>query len=563
MDKCKLYLGDALEVLKELPENSVDSVVTDPPYFLEFMGQEWDKVKKKWDVKSPECIYDPAFCLWLVGLTDGEGCFRIHKSKGGEYYSCEFFIKLRADDGRILYKIQEKTGLGKVVKEKGHGNSKDQYKWVVNSRKECLKLATIFDAYPLQSKKARDYIIWRKALNEWSLLKRGNRWHGKTDWTMMEKYHKMLQEVREYTEDVYIPSENELTFHSPYVHTMQEFFYRIGKELFRVLKPGGHVLMFSSPRTYHRMVAGLEDAGFEIRDMIQWLYGEGFPKSMDVSKAIDKEFGKLEERVVIGLKQNIHSWKAEDNTGNTYGKYGKKFDEVSVLTAPATPEAKQWHGWGTALKPACEPIVLARKPLSEKNVARNVLKWSVGGLNVDACRIPVDEKSMPSIRPPSDNHSGGLYQGGFGNDDLGYTPHPQGRFPANVILDEEAAKMLDEQAPNASRFFYCAKAGRNERFAYCRTCDEVIPQKDANKHKGHDVVFHPTVKPLKLMEYLIKLVTPPNGTVLDPFLGTGTTAVAALNCGYKVIGIEIDEEYFRIAKYRVGNISASITDFLK
>jgi len=374
---------------------------------------------------------------------------------------------------------------------------------------------------------------------------------------------------------------------------------RFWKEVLRVMKPGAHLLSFFGTRTYHRGVVNIEDAGFEIRDMIQWLYGSGFPKSMDISKAIDKEFGKLGEREVIGYRNPTTmpqlSPRNSDGVIKKANSFDRYFDEDSCkITAPATPEAKQWQGWGTSLKPACEPIVLARKPLSEENVARNVLKWSVGGLNVDACRIPVDEKSMPSIRPPSDNHSGGLYQGGFGNDDLGYTPHPQGRFPANVILDEDAAKMLDKQSGisnggkfkigkhnvslgssgsqiygkakgfenvvnygdsgGASRFFYCAKAGRNERFAYCKTCDKVIPQKEWDKHKEHELIFHTTVKPLKLMEYLVRLVTPPNGVVLDPFLGTGTTAVAALKQGFKFVGIEINEYYYKIAEFRVNQI---------
>jgi len=385
MDRCKLYLGDALEVLKELPENSVDSVVTDPPYGLRFMNQKWD-----YDVPSVE--------LW--------------------------------------------------------------------------------------------------------------------------------------------------------------------KEVLRVLKPGGHLLSFFGTRTYHRGVVNIEDAGFEIRDMIQWLYGKGFPKGMDISKAIDKEFGKLEEKRVIGISQKQPAG---------FIRHGRTDEEVffgtdehrtpALITKPATPEAEQWQGWNTSLKPANEPIVLARKPISEKNIAQNVLKWGTGGLNIDACRIPVNTP-RPLIILKGGVSKYGIYGHGVHNSKHGgYTM--QDRFPANVILDGEVAKMLDEQAPNASRFFYCAKAGRDERFAYCRTCDEVIPQKDANKHKGHDMVFHPTVKPLKLVEYLVKLVTPPNGTVLDPFLGTGTTAVAALNCGYRVIGIEINEEYFRIAKHRVSSISTSITDFLK
>jgi len=308
----------------------------------------------------------------------------------------------------------------------------------------------------------------------------------------------------------------------------------------------------------------------------------GFPKGQALDVLIDKELGKYEERKLLGWKKAGLGRNRLLNDDNWKG-IGRA---EAPVTEPATPEAKKWQGWNTALKPACEPIVLARKPLSEKNVARNVLKWGTGGLNIDACRIPVDEKSMPSIRPPSGNHSGGLYQGGFGNDDLGYVPHPQGRYPANVILDEVSAKMLDEQSGyskshahprvssperatvygkrnkivtgtyyddfgGASRFFYCAKAGRDERFAYCQDCNEVVPQKEWEKHKNHKLIFHTTVKPLKLIEYLVRLVTPPNGIVLDPFFGTGTTGIACLKQGFRFIGIEIDPIYCRIAEHRL------------
>jgi len=311
----------------------------------------------------------------------------------------------------------------------------------------------------------------------------------------------------------------------------------------------------------------------------------GFPKSMDISKAIDKELGKLEERVVIGTTRCGYR-RCGGSDEEVFLSSIPKEKRIVPVTEPATPEAKQWQGWGTSLKPANEPIVLARKPLSEKNVARNVLKWGVGGLNIGACRIPVDEKSMSKYRPPSDNHHGGIYQGGFGNSNGEYTPHPQGRYPANVILDEEAAKMLDEQSGysksvirkptmkengiygysfrlrditergyddsgGASRFFYVAKASRDERFAYCQDCDEVIPQKEWSKHKEHKVIFHTTVKPLKLMEYLVRLITPPDGIVLDPFFGTGTTGVACLKRGFRFIGIEIDPIYCKIAEHRL------------
>jgi DNA modification methylase len=375
------------------------------------------------------------------------------------------------------------------------------------------------------------------------------------------------------------------------------------KECLRVLKPGGHLLAFGGTRTYHRMACAIEDAGFEIRDCIQWLYGSGFPKSLDVSKAIDKKLGAKREvigksarndRVLPSGQGGYHG-----NIQDTYRNKGRQKVQLEITT-PATPEAKQWEGWGTALKPANEPIVLARKPISEKTIAENVMKWGTGGLNIDGCRIPTD-----------DNLNGGAYakQGTPRNDGWGMQRggageyvQPEGRFPANVILDEEAGRMLDEQSGiskgsskprknketgricygdyktivtqndtwgdsgGASRFFYCAKASKKERNM---GLEDVEPTTvDDGRNKPIDNPFlrgktprrntHPTVKPVKLMEYLITLVTPPNGIVLDPFFGSGTTGVAAVNLGFNYIGIELDEQYVEIARRRI-NAAKEVT----
>jgi DNA modification methylase len=293
-------------------------------------------------------------------------------------------------------------------------------------------------------------------------------------------------------------------------------------EVFRVLKSGGHLLSFGGTRTYHRMVVAIEDAGFEIRDQLQWLYGSGFPKSMDISKAIDKAAGAKREVVgVAGKSGSKRNAMAGDFQGGEYHS-----------TAPATPEAKQWEGFGTALKPANEPIVLARKPLSEKTVAKNVLKWGVGGLNIDGSRIASD--SMPKSCT-NQNIRGDAFKSDNSDRerDTVYTPSEQGRWPANILLDETAATVLDEQSDDkkgTSRFFYVAKASKRERG-------------DGN--------VHPTVKPIKLMSYLVKIVTPPGGTVLDPFMGSGTTGVACTETGFDFIGIELEQEYFEIASKRI------------
>ena len=273
------------------------------------------------------------------------------------------------------------------------------------------------------------------------------------------------------------------------------------REALRVLKPGGHLIAFSGTRTYHRMASAIEDAGFEIRDMMQWLYGSGMP-------------------------------------------HGKNIGD----------------GWNTALKPANEPMVLARKPLSEKTVADNVMRWGTGGINIDDSRIGTEDKL---VRPLISRDNNNVFGKGLG---AGTQVEPSGRFPANVLFDETAAAILDEQSGylksgennirtkpgtfiehggfgksgdvqvsygdsgGASRFFYCAKASKHER------------------GEGND---HATVKPLKLMEYLVTLVTPPNGTVLDPFMGSGTTGIAAKNKGFSFIGIEQDKHYCDIANRRI------------
>lgn len=316
----------------------------------------------------------------------------------------------------------------------------------------------------------------------------------------------------------------------------------IWKEVLRVLKPGGYLLSFGGTRTYHRMVINIEDAGFEIRDQIQWLYGSGFPKSHDVSKAIDKLHGA--ERKVLGLNpsqvgrktSNIQSFvntKEFDGAGEVAGQ------RQSFITAPASDDAKKWAGFGTALKPANEPIVLARKTLEKGfTIAENVLKWGCGGLNIDASRIGTEDKlSIGSGKSLTFKQaSSGTNPG---------SQHTQGRFPANLLLDETAAEMLDEQSGNlhgASRFFYTAKASKSERNAG-------LPPGVTNSH--------PTVKPLKLMEYLVRLITPPKGTVLDPFMGSGSTGVAAGNLGFGFVGVELNKEYYDIAEYRIRSSNPS------
>jgi DNA modification methylase len=369
-----LRLGDCIEVLKTLPDNSVDSIVTDPPYGIGFMNKEWDSPQKHKELIERE------------------------NKRSQE----------RFEEG----KSPVKGGFSKGVQPGLAIGGAKEGKW----------------------------------FQEWCEL-----------WA---------------------------------------------QECFRVLKPGGHLLSFSAPRTYHRMATAFEDSGFQIRDQIMWVFGSGFPKSHNIGKAIDK----------MGI----------DN---------------------------EWEGWGTALKPAHEPICMARKPLSEKSIAENVLKHGTGGINIDDCRIEFED-----------------------------TPNEQGRFPANIMFDEEAGKILDEQSDKASRFFYCPKVSKKERNAglddfeektdrqkghgldrRCGNCGTSMLKPQDCKCENPDWITppkkntHPTVKPIKLMEYLITLVTPKGGVVLEPFMGSGSTGIAAKNLGMSFIGIEREEEYFEIAKQRINN----------
>ena len=402
----------------------------------------------------------------------------------------------------------------------------------------------------------------------------------------------------------------------------------VWEECMRVLKPGGHMAVFAGARTQDLMGLSIRLAGFEIRDTLGWIYGSGFPKSHDIGKAIDKRPGVhhhrefaahlKEKREAAGLsRQDVSEhvvgtrsgacwnwehhqfpkyewWPAlrdlldldEDRWGRivaeanreVVGKYKSGLHtgpsgvgghgEGGAITNPATSEAQRWDGWGTALKPAIEPIILARKPL-DGTVASNVLAHGVGGLNIDACRVGSGTGEPKPEYVANDKNQ--VYGAGMGG---GAWANTSGRFPANVLLDEHAAKEMDEQSgpagahgprsgrgtgegvtgwmtpgtrahPNdsggASRFFpvfkYQAKAPKKER--------PVIEREDGSK------IQHPTVKPLALLEWLVELITPPGGVVLDPFAGSGTTLQAALNKGFTPIGIEQDADYIQLIEQRL------------
>ena len=292
------------------------------------------------------------------------------------------------------------------------------------------------------------------------------------------------------------------------------------REVYRVLKHGGHVLAFAGSRTQDLMSISLRLAGFEVRDTIQWLYGSGFPKSHNIGKAIDKMLGN--EREVLGRNPNSRENVKKEESLYELGTAGK--------TGYITKGETEWEGWGTALKPAYEPAILCRKPL-EGTVAENVLKHGVGGVNVDGCRIDNQDDANDS-RGTSRKASYIIDGVTWPLKDVDTGNGFNGRWPSNVILDEEV------EGGEWKRFFYCAKASREERERGL----------DGGESRAN---MHPTVKPIDLMKYLCRLITPPQGVILDPFMGSGSTGIGAGLEGFDFIGIEREREYFEIAKARI------------
>ncbi len=413
-------------------------------------------------------------------------------------------------------------------------------------------------------------------------------------------------------------------------------------EILRVMRPGAFLLAFGGTRTYHRLAVAIEDAGFEIRDSIVWMYGSGFPKSQNIGKAIDKKAGAVRE--VVGFNP-IAARKANKQFSSEFKRRYENSpaakDNGATITAPATPEAQQWDGWGTALKPAHENICVARKPLSESTVAGNVLKHGTGGINIDASRISgkpwtrstehrqdnrggkfhaqagdqqikIDPQEMPSNgRWPANvilshhddctqfgtktvkgspssktphgaygdgpkatgmlrgnSHSGNQHGDTKGNETVqNWDCHPDcpvrlldaqsgmgksrtgGKFKAKGLFPIESDPVSYADSGGASRFFYVAKAGRSERYFYCSDCDVVSNR--CKEHAEHTLTFHPTQKPVELIRYLQRLVTPPGGITLDPFMGSGTAGVAAELEGFEFLGIDKEPVYCRIARERI------------
>jgi len=334
----------------------------------------------------------------------------------------------------------------------------------------------------------------------------------------------------------------------------------IWAECLRILKPGGHLLAFAGTRTQHRMAVRIEDAGFEIRDMIAWVYGSGFPKSLDVSKAIDKGAGA--DREVVGLIPD--RWTGKGNALNF--STDRPQLEVAVTGAPATPEAQQWAGWGTALKPALEPITMARKPLAG-TVAANVLEHGTGALNVDGCRVEGAMTGTWGARQVSSIGYGGTEPDGYRTQQ-----HPSGRWPANLIHDasDEVVGLFPQTSNGGANISQTRKAGNvtnimsgtglskpSNYAGDTGSAARFFYTAKASKDDRDDGNTHPTVKPTDLMRYLCRLVTPPGGVVLDPFMGSGSTGKAAMLEGFGFIGIEREPAYHAIAEQRISRAAAA------
>lgn len=521
--RLRLHCGDCSEVMASFPANSVDTILTDSPYGLEFMGEDWDSPTRAWTAGA--------------GMADlGIG---------------------KRDRPIPSFSAMSPHGSANPTCAKCGGR--------LRGRKKC-----------------------RCEQPEWKPI-------GKPRKREKAHFHKAGLGGR----DRPIPHHGDGFIEA--MHALEEFNYSWAKEALRVAKPGAMLLAFGGTRTSHRLTCALEDAGWIIRDTICWLYGSGFPKSLDLSKAIDKAAGV--ERRVIGRASGMGRQNPEWN-GTAKGRKRNSFQPEYDLTIPATDLADLWNGWGTGLKPAWEPIILAMKPL-DGTFADNAKKWGVGGLNVDGGRIPGNPEAT-RFDPSIHNHNGWRFDA-TGQETAAAAASKGGRFPANLILgcacdgDEHECecpvRMLDEQAgpsavtgkrtkasqeaqvantafgpenhlsreyPNErggpSRFFYTAKASRSERerglFGHlpCAVCGgldtetHIVDDKERRCFRNN----HPTVKPVSLMRYLVRLTaTPTGGVVLDPFCGSGTTGIACLDEGREFVGIDQDPHYLEIAQWRL------------
>ena len=488
-DAVTLFHGDCLDVLRTLPDNSVDSVVTDPPYGLEFMGKDWDGADGFRRSLNPND----------VGRDNAFG---------------------RTSRTSPEYRTTSKASAGMMPTGYTDG---------ANRLERPSHLGGL-------NPKCRNCDHWQRGGNP------------------------CVCAVPDF------PNER-----LPRLHDFQQWCEAWSVECLRVLKPGGHLLAFGGSRTSHRLACAIEDAGFEIRDSIAWLYGSGFPKSLDVSKAIDKAAGV--EREVTGARPTAAGrtgyLSAADQTTSGYRPPGREFvpiNEVAV-TVPATPDARTWQGWGTALKPAFEPIVVGRKPLVG-TVAANVLAHGTGALNIDGCRVAGEAVAAHRQTEGEKVALGTGWGVGYQRGDAAMTPlNDAGRWPANVVLDGSQADALDAQGGTSqSRIGKPRGAANGDGWGMTATGAEYDDQGGPSRFfptfryeakaptterpRAGDMA-HPTVKPLDLMRWLVRLVTPRGGTVLDMFAGSGTTGEACILEGFLCILIEREADYLPLIIQRI------------
>jgi len=388
----------------------------------------------------------------------------------------------------------------------------------------------------------------------------------------------------------------------------------IFEQCLRVLKPGAHGLVWVLPRTSHWTATALEDAGFEIRDIVNHIFGSGFPKSLAIGKAIDKIAGA--KREIVGREpisypdserwgHPLDSRKGKHGNITSYSIGNEELLPGRPVTLPITDDAKQWEGWGTALKPACEHWILVRKPLAEKTVAANVLAYGVGGINVDGCRIGTGDDKIKGGCINRKEKPDSAVKWGIGNQEIKDRCYSQGRFPANVILDDSEVVRAGFPSPHgagfaqskqnkwgynldntntygkgyikaagarigdngsAARFFYCAKASKRDRDEGCEVLGKlelISTVRGEEWHPEGKSNSHPTVKSTELMRYLCRLITPPDGTIIDPFMGSGSTGKGAILEEFDFIGIEQEIEYFKIAEARINFVLNKTDDQLR
>lgn len=764
-----LYLGDSLEILKTLPDNSLDACVTDPPYFLTnsggsgFMGKEWDSLSVA--NAFAESILRSLSPVWLMageGSAQGAASTRINSSAAGKNIHALYVQRNSIDQSPSLslgtFSVQENVltrdevlalssalypSLTPVIesqpvnvlyvvpilfRETETINIVRDVALRLVTARICEDLKTLLTLMDEQKTNAQTEAMTGSGLDSKFISATSLDVKSVESIVAEKRYSATISSPIEYQKTIrwltslrFVRNAMAMFTDNPgNIQILSErFHYLWAKEVFRVLKPGAHLLAFAGTRTYHPLANAIQSAGFEIRDQVQWIYGSGFPKSLDVSKAIDKAAGA--ERTEFEIDKDFlrrNPGKKLDGIDRKKEYSGTEFKEgieAAKRFAPATPSAKQWQGWGTALKPANEPICVARKPLEKGlTVAQNVEKWGCGAINVDAGRIASGTDHVANCARTF--QSGIWAKSGEAKSQMTTQAHAQGRWPANVIFDEVAAEMLDGQSIaggihsagkarnkvvtsdyeassydmsgsrqmnrfndstiGASRFFYVAKASKRERNAGLDKTD-LIWENDAWEKPdlklaltgmfqlakgisadlltdeslwstdmyGHSISeqypkgmtytistalklitelktwsaspsysiresiqdairmieanglslaesveftktwsvnttsektasllgavsallptllqikgfarsgnFHSTVKPIRLMEYLIKLITPPGGTVLDPFMGSGSTGVAAKRLGFHFTGIELSPEYFEIAKRRI------------